>query len=46
MKSAHAAFVLAYSKDDPAHLIYPSGITLEDWDHDLPLLTAETWSER
>ena len=42
----HAGFVLAYSKDDRAHLIYPSGITVEDWDHDLPLLAAETWSER
>jgi protein SCO1 len=42
----HAGFVLAYSKDDRTHLIYPSGITVEDWDHDLPLLAAETWSER
>src|SRR5579862_4590185 len=33
----HAAFVLAFSKDDLAHVIYPVGVKEEDWLHDLPL---------
>jgi len=40
----HAAFVLAYSKDNLAHLIYPSGITADVWIHDLPRLVHENWS--
>ena len=39
----HAAFVVAYSKDNLAHLIYPSGTTEEDWEHDLPYLVNEDW---
>jgi protein SCO1/2 len=42
----HAAFVFAYSKDNFAHLIYPSGMTEEDWAHDLPYLVNEDWSNR
>jgi protein SCO1/2 len=42
----HAAFVFAYSKDNLAHLIYPSGMTEEDWAHDLPYLVNEDWSRR
>jgi protein SCO1/2 len=42
----HAAVVFAYSKDNLAHLIYPSGMTLEDWAHDLPYLVNEDWSSR
>jgi protein SCO1/2 len=42
----HAAFVLAYSKDNLAHLIYPSGTTEEDWEHDLPYLVNEDWRSR
>ena len=42
----HAAFVFAYSKDNLAHLIYPSGMTEEDWAHDLPYLVKENWSSR
>ena len=42
----HAAFVLAYTKDNLAHVIYPSGVTAEDWAQDLPLLVAEAWSSR
>jgi protein SCO1/2 len=34
----HAAFVLAYSKDNLARVIYPAGITEKDLAHDLPLL--------
>ena len=43
---AHAAFVFAYSKDNLAHLIYPSGTTADDWVHDLPYLVNEDWSSQ
>ena len=42
----HASFVLVYTKDNLAHLIYPSGVSPEDWAHDLPNLVAEVWSSR
>lgn len=42
----HAAFVLAYTKDNLAHLIYPVGVKQEDFVHDLPLLLTETWANR
>lgn len=41
----HAAFVLAYTKDNRAHVIYPVGVPLDDWVHDLPLLAAENWGK-
>jgi protein SCO1/2 len=41
---AHANFVLAYTKDNLAHVIYPGGVSKDDWAHDLPLLIKETWS--
>ena len=43
---AHANFVIAYTKDSLAHVIYPGGVTKDDWLHDLPLLLKETWSLR
>jgi protein SCO1/2 len=43
---SHAAFVLAYTKDNLAHVIYPGGVTPEDWAQDLPLLVKEAWSSR
>lgn len=43
---AHANFVLAYTKDNLAHVIYPGGVSKDDWVHDLPLLIRETWSRR
>lgn len=43
---AHANFVIAYTKDNLAHVIYPGGVTKDDWAHDLPLLLKETWSLR
>ena len=43
---AHANFVLAYTRDNLAHVIYPGGVTKDDWIHDLPLLIQETWSRR
>ena len=42
----HASFVLAYTKDNLAHVIYPGGITQKDWAQDLPRLVKETWSSR
>lgn len=42
----HAAFVLAYTKDNLAHVIYPVGMKQEDWVHDLPYLAQETWASR
>jgi len=35
--------VLAYTKDNLAHLMYPGGVTRQDWAHDLPRLVDETW---
>jgi protein SCO1 len=40
---AHGNYVVAYTKDNLAHVIYPGGISKEDWIHDLPLLLKETW---
>jgi len=40
----HSAFVLAYTKDNLAHVIYPLGLKTEDWVHDLPILISETWA--
>jgi protein SCO1/2 len=42
----HAAFVLAYTKDNLAHVIYPGGVKEDDWVHDLPCLEKETWTDR
>ncbi len=42
----HANFVLAYTKDNLAHLIYPGGVSKQDWANDLPQLVKETWSSR
>jgi protein SCO1/2 len=41
---AHANFVVAYTKDNLAHVIYPGGVSKDDWIHDLALLVKETWS--
>jgi protein SCO1/2 len=42
----HAAFVLAYSRDNLAHVIYPVGVKEDDWSHDLPYLAKDTWKGR
>jgi protein SCO1/2 len=39
----HANFILAYTKDNLAHLIYPGGIAQQDWAHDIPQLLNEEW---
>jgi len=35
---SHAAYVIAFTKDGFGGLVYPSGMTIDDWVHDLPLL--------
>ena len=40
----HSAFVLVYTRDNLAHIIYPVGVKEEDWVHDLPYLARETWT--
>ncbi len=39
----HANFVVAYTEDNLGHVIYPGGVSEDDWIHDLPLLAKETW---
>ena len=39
----HAAFVLAYTRDNLGHVIYPEGIAQADLATDLPRLAQETW---
>ena len=43
---AHASFVIAYTKDDLGHVIYPGGVTQQDWVQDLPRLVRETWARQ
>lgn len=38
----HAAQLIAYTPDDLAHVVYPSGVRRQDWEADLPRLMA-TW---
>jgi protein SCO1 len=40
---SHANFVIAYTKDNLGHVIYPGGVSEADWIHDLSLLVNETW---
>jgi protein SCO1/2 len=42
----HAAFALAYTKDNFAHVIYPVGVKEADLAHDLPYLVKERWTGR
>ena len=43
---AHANFVLAYTRDNLAHVMYPGGVGKDEWLHDLPILLQETWTSR
>jgi protein SCO1 len=43
---AHANFVVAYTKDNLGHVIYPGGVSEDDWIHDLPLLVNEIWGRQ
>lgn len=35
----HVAMVLAFTRDDSAHVVYPFGVKQSDWAHDLVILT-------
>jgi protein SCO1/2 len=41
---SHANFVIAYTRDNLAHVIYPGGVRKDDWVHDLPVLIKDTWN--
>lgn len=41
----HSANVVAFTKDNRAHVRYPFGTRQSDWAHDLPRLADETWEE-
>lgn len=34
----HAAYVIAFGRDNSGRLVYPLGVTIDDWKHDLALL--------
>ena len=40
----HASQILAFTADDLCHVLYPFGIRRQQWEHDLPLLAANTWT--
>ncbi len=40
----HSSYVVAFTKDDLAHVIYGFGTRQADWAHDLPRLVSETWN--
>jgi protein SCO1/2 len=42
----HAAQIVAYTADERAHVVYPSGVRQDDWAHDLPLLVRGQWGAR
>lgn len=42
----HAAQVIAYTRDNLAHVVYPFGTRQTDWAHDLPKLVEEDWGGR
>jgi protein SCO1 len=39
----HASQVIAFTRDDSAHVVYPFGTRQSDWAHDLPRLLDERW---
>jgi len=41
----HAAYLMAYSQDNLAHLVYPLGVTEETWINDLTILVKEGWKQ-
>ncbi len=43
---SHAAYVLAFTTDDLAHLIYPEGVTADDWARDLEKLVRRGWTDQ
>jgi protein SCO1/2 len=43
---SHAAYVIAYTTDNLAHIAYPSGVQPSDWAHDLPKLVTKGWRDQ
>lgn len=39
----HAAQIVAFTSDNRAHVVYPSGTRQADWAHDLPMLVEADW---
>ena len=39
----HAGFVIAYTPDNLAHIIYPDGVTPDAWAQDLTKLVSQGW---
>jgi copper(I)-binding protein len=39
----HSSHVVAFTRDNLAHVIYPFGTRQADWAHDLPRLATERW---
>jgi protein SCO1/2 len=40
---SHAAYVMAFTRDNQAHVVYPLGVSRTDWVHDLMTLVKEGW---
>jgi protein SCO1/2 len=43
--STHANFVLAYTTDNYAHIVYPFGVRQDTWEHDLETLVEDGWRQ-
>jgi protein SCO1 len=39
----HAAYVMAFTRDSLSHIIYPMGVTQDDWRYDLEKLALRGW---
>ena len=42
---SHAAYVMVFTQDNFAHLVYPDGMTVQDWTHDLPMLVKDGYKK-
>jgi len=42
----HSSRVIAFTRDNRAHVSYPFGTRQRDWAHDLPLLVDRAWDTR
>ncbi len=41
----HPAVIVAYTTDNLGHVVYPFGVKVADWEHDLPKLVKEGFAE-
>jgi protein SCO1/2 len=41
---SHPAVIIAYTTDNLAHVLYPFGVKMSGWEHDLPILVQEGWT--